>query len=140
MRPLTKLWTCPTCAVEFMAGMSVEDGRCGRRCPAGHFHDYYDLKRYAEGKPLRAAAPRASVAEVEPIAPRQTRQTRNRWEKDRAQMLALLWVGAIDLLLSQMPEGSVVRAMIDGATAQAYRVSKQVMNEPEGAATEREAA
>jgi len=137
MKPLTKKWKCPSCAVEFMAGMSVEDGRCGRRCPEGHFHDYYELKRYQEGKPLRAAVAKARAEKVaaSPVV------SRNRWEKDRAQMLALLWVGAIDRLLSQIPEGSVVRAMIDGATEQAYRVSKRVMNEPEGGgAVEREAA
>lgn len=139
MKPLTKKWKCPSCAMEFMAGMSVEDGRCGRRCPAGHFHDYYELKRFEEGKPLRAAVAQARAQKV--TADLVPARSRNRWETDRAQMLALLWVGAIDRLLSQMPEGSVARAMIDGATEQAYRVSKRVMNEPEGGgALESEAA
>lgn len=138
MKPLSKKWKCPTCEVEFMARASVEDGRCGRRCPAGHFHDYYNLKRYEEGKPLRDRGPRPAAKPVDaPPAPR----SRNRWERDRAQMLALLWVGVIDALLAQMPKGSVVRAMIDGATEQAYRVSKRVMDEPEAdVVAERKAA
>lgn len=137
MKPLTKKWKCPSCEVEFMAGMSVVDGRCGRRCPDGHFHDYYELRRYEEGKPLRD---RGSKSAAKPVDALPAIRSRNRWERDRAQMLALLWVGAIDALLAQMPQGSVVRAMIDGATAQAYRVSKQVMNEPEAVgAAEQEA-
>lgn len=138
MKPLTKKWKCPSCEVEFMAGMSVVDGRCGRRCPAGHFHDYHELRRYEQGKPLRARVAKVGAENVVATAPA---PSRNRWEKDRAHMLALLWVGAIDRLLSQMPEGSVVRAMVDGATEQAYRVSKKVMNEPEdGGAVKRGAA
>lgn len=130
MKPLTKKWKCPSCDVEFMAGMSVVDGRCGRRCPAGHFHDYHELRRYEQGKPLRVKVAKAGAEKVVvAVAPA---LSRNRWEKDQAQMLALLWVGAIDRLLSQMPEGSQARAMVDGATQQAYRVSKRVMNEPEG--------
>lgn len=46
---------------------------------------------------------------------------------ERAYYLAFLWLGAIDGLLAQLPAGSQARAMIEGATAQAYRVSRNIV-------------
>jgi hypothetical protein len=122
-KPLTKLWRCPTCDVGFKASEAREAGKRGRRCPNGHFHSYYELKRHENGKPIRTGwrdlqkgkhygeKPMASV-------PRGT--------GNKAELLALLWVAAYEKLMDQLP-ASTSRLLVEGAMAQAYRASRVVL-------------
>lgn len=122
-KPLTKVRTCPTCAAHYKASQSFEGGRPGTVCPNGHFHTYYEQQRHEQGKSVSAGRrwpkkrPETTGHGAVPRGP------------DKAALLALLWVGALDTLLAQMPARSLARQMIEGATAQAYRVSRQVLNE-----------
>lgn len=120
-KPLTKVWRCPTCDVGFKAGEAREGSAVGRRCPEGHFHSYYELRRHEQGLPIR-------VVRVvrEPRAPKCVMVDR-RGNSD-AEMLAVLWIAAVDALIEQMPAGSLARKMIEGATAQAYRASKNFLD------------
>lgn len=138
MKPLTKVWRCPTCNFGFKASEAREDGKIGRRCPAGHFHSYYELKRHEDGKPLRAAAPRTIEAAPFGKAIGPSKLPPSKGERD--YYLALLWIGAVDSLMAQLPEGSVVRAMVEGKLCQAYRVSKRIVDPAEIEAEERRAA
>lgn len=121
-KPLTKVRICPTCGVRYKASETIRDGRPGRVCPAGHFATYYELQKAENGgrAPVRQDQRRAPLRVVTP-------------RQERAELLALLWMGAVDRLLAQLPERSVTRAMIEGATAQAYAVSIKLLDERPGA-------
>jgi hypothetical protein len=137
MRKLTKTWMCPTCSVEFMAGAAAEKGRHGRRCPSGHFHTYYELYNFAGGIPIgnrHAAVTEPAGGKV--VGPTKEPPTKS----ERDYYLALLWVGAVDSLMAQLPERSIARAMVEGALEQAYRVSKRIVDPAEIAAEERRSA
>jgi hypothetical protein len=137
-KPLTKVWTCPTCSTRFKAGGTRHIGKSGRTCPNGHFHSFHEIKRHEQGKPIRQDGYKASADSDRPVATLRPKRAHGR---NDAQALAFLWLGAIDGLLAQMPERSLARAMIEGATAQAYRVSKKVINEqPADEQAERKAA
>jgi hypothetical protein len=126
-KPLTKVWKCPECGIGFKASESRHFGARGRRCPAGHFFSYYEYKRHELGKPIRQDGYKTRGNSQLPMAPKVLRVSRN----SKAETLALLWVGVMDGLLAQLPAGTMTRAMVEGATAQAYRVSKLMIDVPQ---------
>jgi hypothetical protein len=128
-KPLTKVWKCPTCGIGFKASEARNLVARGRRCPAGHFHSYYEYKRHEDGKPIRPDGYKTRGDNAVPMVkvPRGT-------GSNKAETLALLWVGVMDGLLAQLPAGSQARAMVEGATAMAYRVSQLVIDGPQAAA------
>lgn len=128
-KALTKTWTCPTCGVKFMArGERGVNGTTGRRCPEGHWHSLYDLQRADKGLPVMRKA-----ARVHPLKFRAAARVPRPHEK--AELLALLWLGAVDRLLAQLPARSLARALVEGATAQAYAVSRAVLKETDAVET-----
>lgn len=125
-KPLTKVWRCPTCDVGFMAREAREGLKSGRRCPAGHFHSYYELGRHEQGKPIRVGRkPAKPKAEKSALAGRQRFVDVPRGH-GKEEMLALLWVAAYENVIEQLP-ASTSRLLVEGAMAQAYRVSQQVL-------------
>lgn len=121
--PLIKTRICPTCGVSYKAGETISNGKPGRTCPAGHHHSYYELQRHEHGKPIRVGIGGAQRGRkyVDVLMPGHKKQ-------DQAELLAMLWLGTIDRLLDQLPDGSMAKAMIEGATAQAYRASQAVID------------
>jgi hypothetical protein len=131
-KPLTKVWKCPTCDVGFKASQSIVDGSIGRQCPAGHFHSQYELKRHEEGKPIRTGW--KDLKKGKHYGEKPMVAVPRAVGGNKAEMLALLWVGVMDGLLAQLPAGSLARSLVEGATAQAYRVSQLVIDGPQSAA------
>ena len=131
-KPLTKIWTCPTCNIGFKGSEVREMLKAGRRCPAGHFHSYYELGRHEQGKPIRVQ--RNVVKLDRPAAGKRAGYVER--GTDRAELLALLWVAAYEKIIDQLP-ASTSRLLVEGAMAQAYRVSQQVL---QGKTAERKVA
>lgn len=127
-KPLTKTWRCPTCNVGFMASEARDGLKVGRRCPAGHFHSYYELVRHEQGKPIRVG--RGRVAEKPKAEKSAVARRRRSIDVVRGhgqfELLALLWAAAYEKVMDQLP-ASTSRLLVEGAMGQAYRVSQQVL-------------
>ena len=50
----------------------------------------------------------------------------NKFQQDRADLLALLWVAAYEKVMDQLP-ASTSRLLVEGAMGQAYRASQQLL-------------
>ena len=132
MKKLSKIWICPTCGNQFMAHETRDGLRAGRTCENGHFHSYYDFQRFEQGKPIaqfrvkpkreykcrntNASPAFPGVSDTQPTS------------AERDWYLAMLWVGAYDRLMSQLPQSGVVRGMVEGALETAYKASKKLID------------
>ena len=111
-------YTCPACQVQFSGPDVRVDGTPGKRCPAGHWHSYYQLRRYRDTGAI--SKPR----EPKPIESR-ARDQGLTCDRDRYQLAATAMLAGYDRAMATLPPGA--RLLVEGAFGKAPIVTREIL-------------
>jgi hypothetical protein len=117
-----KLFTCPDCAIKFIAYTEHHGGSPGKRCPNGHWHTINRLDRYLKTglmpKHMRQRRdPEIILAPIKPRSPHEPDAT-----------TALRWMlDSYDKIMRTVPNPSASRAIINGAFGHVPELARRIL-------------
>ncbi len=128
-RAPTRQFACPVCQVKFAAPGSIQNGKSGKVCPAGHFSTLGAL--YAFEKSGKAPSPKLAPQEAAPKEPcppgiRKAAQALGMSsDRDRYQLAAVSLLAGYDRALATLPP--MARLMVEGAFGSAPAVARKIL-------------
>lgn len=140
LRPMgrepSRNWTCPACEITFKANNKIKDGRNGKECPNGHWHSLRHLAYFELHGRLPPPRGCFSIHDKADSKAKKNDSLSSYGISNRADQLesALQWMlSGYEKLVSQLPDGSMGRALVDGALARHPSSAERywsIQNEP----------
>lgn len=126
-RAPTRKFGCPVCKVMFAAPGSIQGGKSGKVCPAGHFSTLGALYAFEKSGKVPEVKPAGEPAK--PICPPGKRKTPLALgltnDMDRYQLAAVSLLAGYDRALATLPPGA--RLMVEGAFGSAPAVARKIL-------------